>query len=81
MLLARMHRELRPRNYVEIGVFKAQTLLLAAPQTLAISIDPQPQISAVLHANARIHARTSDDFFAPATTCAPDWADWRWTWP
>lgn len=63
-LLARFHRHLRPRSYLEIGVFKGLSIALAGPETIAIGVDPHPQIEAALGANMHIHAATSDDYFA-----------------
>jgi tetratricopeptide (TPR) repeat protein len=63
-VLGRMHRHLRPRTYVEVGVFKGQTLALSGPATRAIGIDPEPQIVLALNANTQVHALTSDDYFA-----------------
>lgn len=63
-VLKRAHRHLRPRSYVEIGVFEGEALALASPDTLAIGVDPQPRIKHALGANTRIHAETSDDYFA-----------------
>ena len=63
-LLTHLHRHLRPRSYIEIGVFEGQTIALANPQTVAIGVDPQPQIKQVLGANTRIHTETSDAYFS-----------------
>ena len=63
-LLERIHRHLRPRTYLEIGTDKGDSLALAGPDTIAIGVDPKPEISVVLAANHRVHAQTSDEFFA-----------------
>lgn len=63
-LLNRLHHFLQPENYIEIGVATGTTLTLAKPPTLAIGIDPQPRIEHPFQAPTRIHAMTSDDFFA-----------------
>jgi len=63
-MLGRVHGHLRPRTYLEIGVETGATLRLAHPETLAIGVDPAPQVRAPLPANARIFKATSDDFFA-----------------
>jgi tetratricopeptide (TPR) repeat protein len=63
-LLARIHGYLRPRTYVEIGVFKGESLRLALPTTQAIGIDPEPQLAASLGTGQQLFAKTSDAFFA-----------------
>lgn len=62
--IATMHSRLRPRAYVEVGVFRAKTLCLVEPETVAIGIDPEPQIARPLTRNTQVFALTSDDFFA-----------------
>jgi len=63
-VLKRVHQTLRPRTYVEIGVFQGHTLVLAEPDTRSIGVDPAPQIKVDLPPLARVHAETSDGFFA-----------------
>lgn len=63
-VLQSIHAELRPRTYVEIGIYKGEALSFARPPTQAIGIDPQPQLIAPLAANQRVFAETSDAFFA-----------------
>ena len=63
-MLERVRTHLRPRTYLEIGVETGATLRLAHPETLAIGVDPAPQVTAPLPSNARIFKATSDDFFA-----------------
>jgi hypothetical protein len=63
-LLARMHERLRPRTYVEIGVFNGKSMSLVQPGTVAIGVDPEPRLREPLPANARLVVETSDDFFA-----------------
>ena len=62
--LQRIHRQLKPRTYLEIGVFKGQSLRLADPQTRAIGIDPVPQLEQPPGPLQTVHAIASDDFFA-----------------
>jgi hypothetical protein len=62
--LKRIHDELKPRTYLEIGVFKGQSLRLANPHTRAIGIDPAPQLEHTPGPRQTIHALASDDFFA-----------------
>jgi hypothetical protein len=63
-VLARIIDHVKPRTYVEIGVFRGDSLKLAQLPTLAIGIDPAPQLMAPLAANHKIFTATSDDFFA-----------------
>lgn len=63
-LLKRIHRHLRPRTYVEIGVAKGHTLALALPTTEAIGVDPEPVLEVDLPGSARVFRTTSEEFFA-----------------
>lgn len=63
-VLARIFERLKPRTYVEVGVFVGRSLQLARPPTLAIGIDPEPRLPVPPAANHRIFSETSDDFFA-----------------
>jgi Methyltransferase domain len=63
-LIHRIHRHVRPRTYVEIGVSTGRSLALAMPETIAVGVDPEPRVQVPLGANARVMAMTSDDFFA-----------------
>jgi hypothetical protein len=62
--LRELHRRLRPRTYLEIGVDAGRSLALALPETLAIGVDPAPCLEVELQANARVLAESSDSFFA-----------------
>lgn len=62
--IAAIHRLLRPRTYLEIGVGHGRSLALAGPETLAIGVDPSPELLVDLPARARVVRKTSDDFFA-----------------
>ena len=64
LVLQRIHQHLRPRTYVEIGVETGATLRLVQPGTRALGVDPAPKITFELPQNVRVHAQTSDDFFA-----------------
>ncbi len=57
-----LHRTLEPRAYIEVGVFKGDSLKLA--NCPAIGIDPAPQVSQPLPSTAHVVTTTSDDFFA-----------------
>lgn len=63
-LLARIHAHLRPRTYVEIGIFAGESFRLARPPTRAIGIDPEPRLAAPPPPGHRIFRQTSDEFFA-----------------
>jgi hypothetical protein len=63
-VLSRIHRHLRPRTYVEIGVQKGYSIALVLPETRALGIDPKPILVEPPPPNVRIFAETSDDFFA-----------------
>lgn len=64
-VLARLHAWLKPAAYLEIGVFQGESLVLAAPETRAIGVDPRPVVpAAVLPNGARVLRMTSDAFFA-----------------
>lgn len=64
-LLADLHRRLRPRGYLEIGVADGHSLALARPATLAVGVDPAPgpELAARV-GDRRVVASTSDEFFA-----------------
>jgi len=63
-LIQRIHREFEPRAYLEIGVALGSTIVLAGENTLAIGVDPSPEIARPLPPNVRIVRETSDAFFA-----------------
>jgi hypothetical protein len=62
-ILERIHRLLRPRTYIEIGVDKGESMRLAGTGPRCIGVDPEAAISPALPSNVRIFAQTSDDFF------------------
>lgn len=62
-LLNRLHWQLRPRTYVEIGVEDGNTLRLVAPGTAVLGVDPQPRIDSPLPDGVRVFSETSDAFF------------------
>jgi hypothetical protein len=64
VVLERIHRHLRPRTYIEIGIEHGNSLRLVAPETQALGVDPQPQLRFAPGPNVRVFAETSDDFFA-----------------
>jgi hypothetical protein len=63
LLLQRVHQLLKPRTYVEIGVETGASIRLAAPETVALGIDPEARIDAPLGPNVRIFRQPSDEFF------------------
>jgi len=63
-VLGRIHRELRPDTYLEIGVETGQSLVLAQTGTTCVGIDPRPRIVHALPATTCVLAKTSDAFFA-----------------
>jgi hypothetical protein len=63
-VLSRILEAARPRTYLEIGVAEGNSLRLVKAPTLAIGVDPAPQIAGALEPNQRVFAETSDAFFA-----------------
>lgn len=55
---------LRPRTYVEIGVFEGASLRLAKSAIAVIGIDPDPKIDWALESHMKVFKTTSDEFFA-----------------
>ncbi|SMF73524.1 Methyltransferase domain-containing protein [Tistlia consotensis] len=62
--LAEIHVLLRPRAYLEIGVYRGASLRLAGPATLAVGVDPLPDYAPEAGGRVRIYRETSDAFFA-----------------
>jgi len=62
-----LHEELRPERYVEIGVMSGRSLRLAAPSTIALGIDPFPELDRPRASGTRVLSMTSSDFFAKHT--------------
>lgn len=65
--LSRLYRALTPATAIEIGVFRGSTLALLRPPTVAIGVDPQPDVRATLGATTRVMRMTSDEFFEGTT--------------
>ncbi|MHB8271397.1 class I SAM-dependent methyltransferase [Bradyrhizobium sp.] len=61
-ILDRLHRELRPAHYLEIGIRHGRSLALALGD--ATGVDPEPAIQCELPATTTIVPLSSDDFFA-----------------
>lgn len=66
--LRRIHTELEPSLYLEIGVHHGLSLALASCR--AVGVDPAPEITVDLPATAEVVVQTSDDFFARADALA-----------
>jgi tetratricopeptide (TPR) repeat protein len=63
-VLAGIHDALRPRTYLEVGIYRGESFVLARPGTRAIGIDPKPRVTAALPDGFTVHATTSEDYFA-----------------
>ncbi len=63
-VLRRAHVVLRPDLYLEIGVGRGTSLVLARPPTRAIGVDPNPRPRHAFEATTTLHRMTSDAFFA-----------------
>lgn len=68
-LLTALHRLLRPRTYLEIGVSDGRSLALASVPS--IGVDPAYRIRVPLHSDAHLVKATSDAFFARRDPLAP----------
>jgi glycosyltransferase involved in cell wall biosynthesis len=64
-ILGRLHRELRPAHYLEIGVRHGRSLALALGN--ATGVDPDPDIQCELPATTTIVPLASDDFFVQSS--------------
>jgi glycosyltransferase involved in cell wall biosynthesis len=62
--LERFHEILRPKTYLEIGVFRGRSLSLACPPTRSIGVDPRPMISFPFKTETHVFCESSDAFFA-----------------
>lgn len=67
--LARLHSQLAPRSYLEIGVYTGRGLALSRTRT--IGVDPAFVIRSELACDLQLVRATSDDFFA-----RPDAMSW-----
>lgn len=62
--LERLYGSLTPESVIEIGVFEGASLALLRPPTLAIGVDPAPNVVNRLRTKTHIFTETSDAFFA-----------------
>jgi len=62
--LDRLHADLTPRLYLEIGIAIADSFARARPPTVAIGVDPAPRPASALQTESHIFAETSDVFFS-----------------
>lgn len=62
-LLSALHEHLRPTNYIEIGIYKGESISLALNADVVVGVDPSPIIQVDV-GKAQIFEMTSDDFFA-----------------
>ena len=61
--LRQIHEELNPATYLEIGVFKGQSLTHARPPTIAVGVDPEPRIEEPISVEFHLYTETSGEFF------------------
>lgn len=61
-VLQKLHLDLKPQKYIEIGVRHGASLLESSAP-LSIGIDPAPEVNRKLKANETIYKTTSDQFF------------------
>jgi hypothetical protein len=66
--LAELHRRLKPRAYLEIGIRDGGSL--AQSHCRSVGIDPAYSITAELDADVRLFRTTSDEYFARADPLA-----------
>lgn len=59
-----LHEDLRPESYVEIGVWHGHSLRLAMPPTIALGIDPSPEVDDCWKTRTQVLSMASTEFFA-----------------
>jgi hypothetical protein len=62
-----LHEDLKPASYLEIGVFRGHSLTLAMPPTIALGIDPAPEVDHLWRAETRVLPMASTEFFLQHT--------------
>jgi hypothetical protein len=70
--LAMLHERLKPRGYLEIGVFSGDSLRLVQPGKPAIGIDPDPHLHGHFPGTTQVYRMTSDHFFGPPLRAEDD---------
>jgi hypothetical protein len=68
-LLGALHTHLHPDVYMEIGVHQGHSLRLATTASLAVGIDPAPDLRFTMPPGVKMAALTSDEFFG-GPSCA-----------
>jgi hypothetical protein len=63
-ILKELHRRLKPKFYMEIGVAKGASLSCVMASTDAVGVDPNPRIARKIGRNITVFPETSDAFFA-----------------
>jgi len=66
-LLKKMHKEIKPKLYFEIGINTGSSMALA--NCPAIGVDPDCELKVTLKAPTRVHRIKSDTFFASENMC------------
>jgi hypothetical protein len=62
-VLENLHEYLNPATYLEIGVSTGQSLTLARPPTVAVAVDPDPQLRFPINVECHLYRETSGEFF------------------
>jgi methyltransferase family protein len=62
-LLYRIHRHLRPRTYLEIGVSEGKSLAQVLPETVVVGVDPVSLALDPVSCSPKLFSITSDRFF------------------
>jgi tetratricopeptide (TPR) repeat protein len=63
-VLAKVIGHVKPTTYVEIGIFRGESLRLATSASAIVGIDPDPKINGELAPHVKVFKTTSDAFFA-----------------
>lgn len=59
-----LHEDLKPESYLEIGVFRGHSLTLARPPTIALGIDPVPEVDQRWRTQTHVLPMASTEFFS-----------------
>jgi hypothetical protein len=63
-LLSKLHKHLRPKTYVEVGVGNGGSLERTLPTTASVGIDPAPTLDPRIARRGRIFPLRSNEFFS-----------------